>query len=74
MFLGLQTYASNDPVEISRTISDNIEIKEITPVSTILIAVCLSLTSDPGEEKGLDFLQLTGQRQVLIRGKQRWKE
>ncbi len=26
-------------------------------VSQILIAVCLSLTSDPGEEKGVDFLQ-----------------
>ncbi len=26
-------------------------------MSPILIAVCLSLTSDPGEEKGIDFPQ-----------------
>ena len=26
-------------------------------MSPILIAVCLSLISDPGEEKGIDFLQ-----------------
>ena len=26
-------------------------------MSPILIAVCLSLTSNPGEQKGVDFLQ-----------------
>ena len=38
-------------------ISENIEIKKRKPVSPILIAVCLSLTRDPGEELGIDFLQ-----------------
>jgi len=36
---------------------ENLEIKERKPVSPILIALCLSLTSAPGEEKGIDFPQ-----------------